>query len=150
MIVLPSVVQVKAPNVRIEVRDAATKRILEVRRVANTFTDGGLRNVRDLWGGIGVRPDKIALGSSDDATTATMTGLVSELARKTIDRRVQLATGVEFQVFLGSADLNGTTIREVGLFAGSALLARAILSPELEKSGSLEFTISHTLTAARP
>jgi hypothetical protein len=140
--------KVKA-NVELIVRDATSGRILSHQRVKNTVVDTGLNIVRDLLGGTGYGPASIAVGTGTAATGTTDTSLGTEIWRGNIDRRIQGSKEVNFQVLLTTADANGYTLSEVGLFDGTSMYARALLSPTIEKTGAKTVTISHKITVAR-
>lgn len=136
-------------NVRVWSRPEGSEDWTLVCTARNKVPDAGLELLRDLLGGTAVRPDAIALGTSSTATTDEQTALNAEVFRKEIDRRIELATGIDFQAFLSGSDASGQTLREIGLFAGTRLLARAPLSPEVVKNPGLEFTFSFVQNFAR-
>lgn len=137
------------PNVRVWSRPVGADDWTLVREARNKVPNAGLELLRDILGGTAVRPDAIALGTNGDATADTQTALNAEVFRKAIDRRIELATGIDFQAFLSGSDASGQTLREIGIFSGTRLLARAPLSPEVVKNPGLEFTFSFVQNFAR-
>jgi len=59
---------------------------------------------------------------------------------------VKSPSALQLKYFLSSTQLNGTTIREAGLFSDTTLFARYILSPEIVKTSALVFTFSWVIT----
>lgn len=136
------------PNVIVEVRDSKTKKLLRYSCGRNKVVDNGLNELRDLLGGTGFEPDEMAVGSGTVAPVAGDTGLGTETFRKAIDRRIGETKKITFQILLTSADANGTTIAEAGLFAQSLMYARALVSPTIAKTSSIDVTISHEISLA--
>jgi len=140
-----------AGNVRVEVRCARTGALLDRIVAANKIVNNGLLLARDLFGGVGMRPDEIALGTGTGATTDAQASLTAEVFRKTIDRRDNSGTyGIDFQAFVDTGDANGFTLAEVGLFESETLVGRAILSPTVAKTSAITLTVSYVVTPQRP
>jgi hypothetical protein len=136
------------PNVIVTVRDAKTKRILRIEKIHNEFTNKGKQQVRDLMGGVGLRADKLAIGSGTTTPTAGDTALETETLNKDIDRRNQQTYGIEFQTLIETGEANGTDINEIGLLEQSILIARAVLGATISKHIGIEVTVSHILTVS--
>jgi hypothetical protein len=135
------------PNIIVEIRKAGTDEVLGYSYGRNLVVDAGLNEIRDLLGGSGFEPDEMAVGSNNAAVQSTDTALGTETFRKAIDRRIPEEKKVTFQILLTANDGNGT-LREAGLFEQSTLYARALISPEVEKTTSIDVTISHEITIA--
>ena len=134
------------PNVTCIVRDAKTKEELYRVKAHNLLVDTGRKHFRDMWGGTGLRPDKIAIGSGTTAPVAGDTALGTQTLSKLIDRRVQQAFGVDFQTLIETGEANGTEIAEIGTLRGVKLISRAVLSAPISKTAGIEVTISHVHT----
>ena len=52
------------------------------------------------------------------------------------------------KIFIASGSANGSDLAEMGLFRGSLLIARALISPAITKTAAVELTISHEITVA--
>jgi len=130
----------------------------------NMVVNNGLALIRDLLFHKNVGPTHLEVGESDTATTATMTNLVSPFSGKD-DARGLLTKSYEDEVevdplkrtarFLRyiepESDLNGSTLKEAGLFNrynGGTMIARFVLPEAIDKSLGIkervgwEFTIS--------
>ncbi len=132
-------------NVKAIIMDAEG-RILEIRKAKNLVVNSGLQLVRDLLGGTGFRPDKMQAGTGTSATTASMSSLQNSVVTKTIDRRIPETYGIEFQAVLDTTDANGYELSEVGTFQNNTMIARALISPTITKSSSIQVTLSHIFT----
>ena len=137
-------------NVFIDVIDARTREVLETRETHNLVMTSGLKWVRDLIGGTESRASKIALGTGATAATVSDSTLVTQVYEQAIDRRIGTLSPAKMthKIFVGSADANGNDLSEVGLFRGSLLIARAVLSPAISKTDLVELTISHEITVS--
>ena len=135
-------------NVTCFVRSAVHGRLLYRVHSKNLVVTTGLNLIRDLLGGIGLRPDKIAVGSGVAAVTASDVALGTETLKKLIDRRVRTVGAIEYQMLVLAGEANGTTISEIGTFEEATLLARAVLSSPIVKTAAIEVTVSHLFTIA--
>jgi hypothetical protein len=129
----------------IEIRDGETKRVLGRRRVRNRMVDTGLEVIKDLIGGYGFRPDVIKVGTGTTAPTAADTALGNAVFSREIDRRIPSTKKVEAQMYIATSEANGNTLAEAGLFEGATLVARALISPVIVKTVSIELTIAHEI-----
>lgn len=126
----------------------------------NLIVTTGIESIRDLIGGTGFRPSHIELGTGTTAVAAadgtTYGGTVeTPVYRDEITRRDDLASGNEFQLFLGLNDGNGVSYTEAGIlqtgFQNSAagdpatLVARAVFTA-VPKTSSVELTLTWTWT----
>lgn len=121
-------------------------RILEVQKAHNLAVNNCLVLARDLFGGTGFRPDKMEAGTGTGATTPSMNALENSVISKFIDRRVNLTYGIEFQALIENDEANGYTLSELGTFKGTLLLARALITPTIEKTSSIQVLLSHIFT----
>jgi hypothetical protein len=123
-------------NVRVQVHDAKTGRLLEDHETRNLVVDTGLNATADLWGfpdqiySAAYTPNYIAIDSSANATTAVMTAPVSEIAlsRKQITRKRPGNKSIIYEQFYGTTECNGTNFRAACLMSTSAagiMFARA-------------------------
>ena len=134
-------------NVFIEIRDAKTKEVIGTRESHNLMTTLGLNWVRDLMGGTEVRASVIRVGVGTAAPSASDDALASEvLPYFLIDRRIAGTAKMTHKVFIPTGSANGNTLSEMGLFRGSLLIARALISPAIVKTDAVELTIAHEIT----
>lgn len=103
-------------QLRIEVKDAKTGKVLRDEIVANKIVTAGLNLVRDLLAGGNTAPTHIAVGTDATAPVAGDTALGTEVFRNVITRRIPSANQITFQLFLGAGDANGNTLVEAGIF----------------------------------
>ena len=133
-------------------RDAKPKEGVDTRAMHNLMTTSGLNWVRDLMGGTETRATKIALGTGDASPAVSNTALDTQVwgtgTEGVIDRRIATAQKMTHKIFLGSADANGNVLAEEGLFRGTLLLARTLISPAITKSDAVELTIAHEITVS--
>ena len=132
-------------NVTVEIKTPAGE-LLQVIKAKNRIPDDGLNYFRDLAGGAVGRPNYQAIGTGTAAPTAADTALGASVLSKEIDRRIDADKEVTFQTIFLAGEGNDNTISEIGLFYGSVLIARAILSPTIEKTSEFELTISHQIS----
>ena len=133
----------KAPNVEILVHEGDGGRVLYAVQDHNLVTNVGLTCLVGLlahsttsndakWvndgGTVFIKtPRYIAVGTGAVAPAAGDTALGAEVLRKLIVRRYPLTHGIEWYGFLSTAEGNGSSLTEAGLFCESAtgsLLAR--------------------------
>lgn len=123
-------------------------RLLRLIRSRNLVVNSGLTLVRDFLGGMGFRPDSIQVGTGTSATTAGMEALQQSRVTKAIDRRIATGYSMEFQALLLTSEGNGYTLSEIGTFRGSTMIARALISPAIEKTDLIQVTLGHIFTVA--
>lgn len=126
-------------NVTIEIREGDHGPIVDTILTHNLVVDSGLLHLRDIlgystdvddqvnWvaGGYSAAvyyqtPQYMAVGTGATAPAAGNTTLGTEVLRKEITRRYPRTKGVEFYLNLTTAEANGSSLTEVGLFAESA------------------------------
>jgi len=117
-------------------------------RAGNMVTLGGLNHIRDLLGGVALRPDEIAVGTGQTATVPGDTEMETETFRKAMSRRVDEPQKITFQMLMETVEGNGVTIWEVGTFQNANLIARAVLSTGQAKNSGIQLTVAHEFTLA--
>ena len=121
-------------------------RIVGRSKVHNLVTASGLDFARDMFAGVVPRPDTIKVGTGSTAVLATDTDLETPVFQKLISRRYPEEARITFQMLMDQTEGNGNTISEVGLFSGSTLVARAVLSPTISKTAAIFLTVAHEFT----
>jgi hypothetical protein len=144
-------------NLQIDILDALGRPV-STERVYNDVPQAGRNVVRDLLlrgepgsNAIGFAPTNMALGTGSAATTDTDTELSIEVYRAFLDSRQGRDAEAVFQLFLTTADANGNTLREAGLFdsptAGN-MLARVVLPTPIVKTVSIQVVFSWSILIA--
>jgi len=142
-------------NVKVELHDFKTGKLLVTSLQKNLITDAGLQLCRDLIASDqNFEPTHIAVGTGTTAADALDTALETEVFRNTITLTEVNLNEVVFQLFITELQANGNTLTETGLFnvnavAGDGLWARAILDTPIVKTASTTATITWTITLAR-
>jgi hypothetical protein len=98
----------------------------------------------------------LGLGDDDASFAAGDTALNTEQGRVVVTEAAVSGTQIDYEVFVDSSELNGVTLRELGLFTGPAsdsaalLLNHAAVSPTVDKTNSktVVFTVSLSFSAA--
>ena len=125
-------------NVLVQVFDEATGEVLEEQRVHNIVTTVGLTEIGRRVALIAPPgEDQFAVGDGDTAPTLNDTALENQLYLGQISRAEGGASGSVFRFVLPSTELDGSTIKEVGLFTSEGLMiARAVLAtPQTKTAG---------------
>lgn len=135
-------------NVTIEIIDAITKEVIDVRRTHNLLTSNGLNWLVALIAGSETRPTNINLGTGLTDPAATDIALETQVYTGEIDRRLLDDAKVTHRIFVPSGSANGNTLSEEGLFRGSWLIARAKIHPAIVKTVAVELTIAHEITVS--
>lgn len=146
-------------NVRVCVWDASTPelaaaaaagrgRLLAEERGHNRVPNSGRNLLRDLLTGDAVTGvTKFALGTGATATTNADVALVAEVLRADVSQLVKSSLTLTVKYFLSSVTLNGTTIREAGLFnTAGTLIARYVLPTPIAKTSAIAVTFSWSIT----
>jgi hypothetical protein len=139
-------------NVRVDVLEACTGRLLSRRRRHNMVVDAGLDLVRDLVYGDGVTLSHGAVGTDATAPAAGQTALGLEVFRDLIGQRTKQTAGLVIKFVLGSQQGNGNVLREAGLFnaaAGGTMYAR-VTPEEIAKTDAILVIYTWTLSWSRP
>lgn len=135
-------------NLTVEIFDAHSLRRINVIKSRNKVPLVGRNAHRDMLGGTGFEPTHIALGTNTAAPADSDTVIIAgEVFRKAIDRRIGSASKMTFQLFLTTAEANGTVLADARLLNSAILLngdlyARALLVPTIDKSSSLSATFT--------
>lgn len=79
----------------------------------------------------------------DVSDTALETPVLSDIPIALSD---QLTASLVLQFFIPDADLAQGNYTEFGLFAGTQLFARSVISPQYEKDANVDTVIEYTLT----
>lgn len=138
-------------NVRIDIVDAQSGELRRHHRGHNIVTDVGLAAIAAALAGASGAITHFGLGSGTTAAAAGQTALVSEIARPVITNVESDGAVTTAQYYLGSSSLNGSTLREAGLFVGSTMIARYVYNdPDLQpKDNTVAAVFTWTLTFAR-
>ena len=133
----------------VEIRDEAGRLIAQAKNRVTASVINGLRNVLAGQSPGVPRATHLAVGTSATAARTADTDLGNEAWRGAVTS-VDHATDyiVRFRTFLATADANGNTIREIGLFSaasGGVLIARAVLGAPIQKTASKSYTIVYTI-----
>lgn len=94
---------------------------------SNIITLDGRNAVRDAVNGSGFDLDYMAVGTDGTAESSSDSALGAEVARELFTTETTNAAEKVYRLTLGSADANGNTLREAGLFdaaSGGTLFAR--------------------------
>jgi len=116
----------------------------------NLIVTTGLNWTRDFFAGERSRPQSISVGTGTTAVALADTALETETFNKAITRRYPEAAQITFQMLMLQSEGNGVTITEVGLFQGTVMIARAVISPGVAKTASIFATIAHQISFANP
>lgn len=90
-----------------------------------------------------------ALGTDNTAVDDDDVALGVEVLRQPIVQYVASASALTLKYFLSSTQLNGTTIREAGLFnasTGPTMFARYVISPAIVKDNTVAVTFGWVIT----
>lgn len=121
-------------------------RVVDFYHAKNLFVLEGCDVVVDLLGGTNFWPDAVAIGTGTGGSAPGMTALQAEIFRAPPDRRVKSAQKITFELVLPeSSPTNGFTLGETGIFTGARMLARSLISPPRDKTGSISLTIAHEI-----
>lgn len=140
-------------NVRVDVRDAVSKRLLSRRRFKNLAVLSGRNGVRDaIYGDSFTAPSRFALGTGSTAVTAADTELDTEVWRDIFSTKTRASGTVTFKYFLTSTTANGNTLREAGLFnaaSGGDMFARVVFL-DIAKTSAITVLFAWTFTIGTP
>lgn len=88
-----------------------------------------------------------AIGTSSTAPTLADTTLVAPVLSGIVVRtRVQTPTSLTLKFFVTDGELANGTYREFGLFCGSRLFARSLITPVFTKSTGQDVIIEYEIT----
>ena len=146
------VVHLSCDNVHVLVQDA-DENVLREETVHNKVTASGRNILRDIMLGVGGIPQWIALGTTNTTVSDTDVALGNEYYRAQITRRISNTGKATYKLHLTTAEANGQTIQEIGLFVyanyttsgsplgGGQMFARALITP-IEKTSSIQVTFT--------
>lgn len=147
-------------NVHIRVSDAQDRTLSE-ETVHNKVVASGRNILRDIMLGVGGIPQWISLGTTNTAVSDTDTQLGNEYYRAQVTRRISTTGKATYKLHLTTAEANGQTIQEIGLFVyanyttsgsplgGGQLFARALVTPIVKTSSvQVTFTWEFPITSA--
>lgn len=154
-------------NIKITIIDVKTNKIIDVKYFKNLLTTNGYKVLQAWAAGVApvddsnynvdTRITKFAVGDSNTTPDVSQTGLGNELLRKTIypAASADIGCGIEkldndkvvYTILIDSSELNGETVREMGLFSDTfspTIMISRFLTGELEKSEEVRFIIEYT------
>lgn len=136
-------------NVTIEVREAATGRLVHREERHNMAVLAGRNLIRDALAGDAVTGlTHFAVGTGSAAVTATDTALGAEVLRLPIQTKTKDAAKLQIMQYLSSTQANGNTLTEAGLFndpAAGTMYAR-VVHAGIVKTSALAVTYTWDLT----
>jgi hypothetical protein len=125
LIVRPGDVVIR-PNILIQIHDGEHGPVIRELRTHNRVPTCGLRHIRDLLGYPdpdiplwGATPRYIAIGTDGTLEDDDDQHLGAEVLRKEISRRYPQDIGLEWYLYITTAEANGYALREVALFTES-------------------------------
>ena len=137
-------------NIELVRTDHITGDVIDKSEIHNIIVNTGLQRFAELLNGVSVAPfTDIAIGTDDTVATATDTALTTEVAKQTAiatyesDYKAKWSHKFEF----GSGE--SYTIHEVGVFAGTTMLNRAIDAVGKEVDADTDLTVNVTVTVGR-
>lgn len=146
------VIHVPYGNVHVLVQDQ-NENVLHEETVHNKVVATGRNILRDIMLGVGGIPQWIALGTTNTAVSDTDVALGNEYYRAQVTRRISSTGKATYKLHLTTAEANGQTIQEIGLFVyasyttagsplgGGQLFARALVTP-ITKTVSIQVTFT--------
>lgn len=138
-------------NVRIDVHNRG--RVVHRMAVENLVVLSGRNQVRDaIFGDLVLFPTHVALGTGGAGAREGDVALQDEVFRSIVTTRAKSSAAVSFKLFLTSAQANGHTLREAGLFNApifGTLFAR-VVHGEIPKTASVTVLYTWTITIGTP
>ncbi len=141
-------------NVTLTIRDRRGRFVRRM-RCSNLITAVGRKLCVEVLGDLGSAPTHIAVGTGTTPANDADTALVTEVYRDLITKRIDGATAITYQLFISTADANGNTLTEAGVFTAlndtpvtGRLFARTIFPIPVVKSNAVTLTVSWTVTIA--
>lgn len=114
----------------------------------NMVVTSGRNLIRDLLNNSTTGLTHFAIGTGTTAVTSTQTTLETEILIDTITQTAADTAKLTVRYFLGTADANGSTVSEAGIFNSSSagtMYAR-VTHTGIEKSASITVTYNWELT----
>lgn len=141
-------------NVRIEIRDSLTARLLDQRRESNLVVLPGRNQIATaLYSGTITPPSRMALGTGSSAVTSADSALANEIWRDVFAAKTLASASVTYKYFLTSLEANGNTLTEAGLFnavSGGDLFARVLFTNDIPKTSGITVLFAWTITIGAP
>lgn len=138
----------------VEVHDAITGELLHSEAYTNVITlYASTQIIRSFRGnGLPIGVTHIGIGTDGTTPIATDTALGAEVLRAVPTSQVEYsATEIGFKLFVSASQVNGSTLREIGLFdAASAgnMMARSTSFTPIVKNSSITVTFTHIIRYA--
>lgn len=133
-------------NVTIEVRDAASGRLLRRERQHNLVTLAGRNLIRDFLNGTASSGtiSHLAVGTGTAAPTANDTALGTEVFRDAVTKRTPDAGKLQVQYYLASTAANGSNLTEAMLTtaASGGLCFARVTFQAIAKTASITMTFT--------
>jgi len=150
-------------QITISIVDAKTKEIKEIHYFENIITTLGLKMHRNWVAGVvplsdsnfnvDTRITHIAVGSGNSTPAKTQLALDTELLRKAIYPTPDANCGITlesddtavFTMLISESEINGSTIKEIGLFSAShtAFMVSRFLCGSIAKSSAVQIVINY-------
>jgi hypothetical protein len=137
-------------NVRVDLVDVRTGRVLPCSRRHNLVTAVGLDLLRNLVYGDSGTITHGAVGTDNTAPAAADVALGAEIFRDQISQRTKQTAALVLKFVVGSQQANGEMLREAGLFTaavGGSLYAR-VTPDEVAKTEAILVVYTWTLSWA--
>lgn len=136
-------------NIELITSDHNTGEILDKSEIHNAIVDDGLEHIAKLINGVSAVPFvSIAIGTDDTEVQVTDSSLGAEVAKETATATYEASNKAKwsYKFVFGSGE--SYTITEVGVFAGTVMLNRA-LDAGKEVDADTDITVNVVLTVAR-
>jgi len=150
-------------DVQIDTINAKTGKVIDTKHYTNMIVDTGRKMHRNWAANIAPASDSdynvdtrithIAVGDSNTAVAKTQTALGNQLLIKEIYPTPDTGCGitlvnnetVQFEILIDDTELNGNTIREMGLFSHTFtnFMISRLLTGNLSKSSDVQFLIKY-------
>jgi len=136
-------------NIELITSDKHTGAIKEISNIHNAIVDTGLERIARLLNGDSTTPfTQIAIGTGAVAVEVTDTALGAEVAKETATASYVADNQAKWSYKFTFGSGESYTITEVGVFAGTVMLNRA-LDAGKEVDADTDLTVNVTITVAR-
>jgi hypothetical protein len=136
-------------HVLVEVYDVRARAYIERQIVPNLVVTAGRNLLRDLLNGdtSAAKINYLAIGTASSSAAATDVGLGAEIFRDLLTQRTKDTAKLTSKYYLGTALLNGQTLRELTLCVtsssgGTPIYARSVLSSPIAKTSAIAVTFT--------
>lgn len=136
-------------NIELIASDHNTGEILDKSEIHNAIVDDGLEHIAKLINGVSAVPFvSIAIGTDDTAVQVTDSALGAEVAKETATATYEASNKAKwsYKFVFGSGE--DYTITEVGVFAGTVMLNRALDAGKVVDADT-DLTVNVVLTVSR-